>query len=46
MAEYFLSTAKKLEDKNQEEGGLEAAVGSVEIQEDDGKAEGKKDETL
>lgn len=43
MAEYFLSQAKKLEDKNQEEGGLDAAVGSVEI-EDGEKAEEKTEE--
>ncbi|KAJ4136360.1 ankyrin repeat-containing protein [Fusarium equiseti] len=42
VAEYFLSQAKKLEDKNQEEGGLDAAVGSVEI-EDGEKAEEKKE---
>ncbi|KAL6913828.1 hypothetical protein ACHAP8_001769 [Fusarium lateritium] len=43
VAEYFLSTAKKLEDENQEEGGLEAAVGSVEIEEDGDKSEEKKE---
>ncbi|KAL9573651.1 hypothetical protein ACKAV7_002195 [Fusarium commune] len=43
VAEYFLSTAKKLEEKNQEEGGLSAAVGSVEIEEGDEKAEEKKE---
>ncbi|EXA41869.1 hypothetical protein FOVG_07303 [Fusarium oxysporum f. sp. pisi HDV247] len=43
VAEYFLSTAKKLEEKNQEEGGLSAAVGSVEIEEGDETAEEKKE---
>lgn len=43
VAEYFLSTAKMLEEKNQEEGGLSAAVGSVEIEAGDEKAEEKKE---
>ncbi|KAF4967262.1 hypothetical protein FSARC_5174 [Fusarium sarcochroum] len=46
VAEYFLSTAKKLEDKNQEEGGLNAAVESVEIEGgEDTKAEEEKKES-
>ncbi|KAG5660504.1 hypothetical protein KAF25_003110 [Fusarium avenaceum] len=42
VAEYFLSTAKKMEDENQEEGGLSAAVETVEI-EDGEKSEEKKE---
>ncbi|KAM5344877.1 hypothetical protein ACJ41O_010739 [Fusarium nematophilum] len=39
VAQYFLAAAGALEDKNQEEGGLSAAVESVEIEGDDEKAE-------
>lgn len=42
IAQFFLSAAGALEDKNQEEGGLSAAVESVEIEGDEDKDE-KKD---
>ncbi|KAJ3542403.1 hypothetical protein NM208_g4108 [Fusarium decemcellulare] len=41
VAQHFLAAAGALEDKNQEEGGLNAAVESVEIEGGDDKAEEK-----
>ncbi|KAF4995185.1 hypothetical protein FGRMN_5323 [Fusarium graminum] len=43
VAEFFLSTAKKLEEENQEEGGLSAAVETVEIKEEGESSEEKKE---
>ncbi|KAF4977284.1 hypothetical protein FZEAL_6172 [Fusarium zealandicum] len=43
VAQYFLAAAEALEDKNQEEGGLSAAVESVEIE---GGEDAKADEKI